>query len=146
MGEVYKALDTRLDRIVAIKVLPEQLATDPQFRDRFDREARAVAALTHAHICSLYDVGHQDAIHFLVMEHLGGQTLADRLHKGALSIEQALGYAVEIADALDAAHRAGIVHRDLKPGNIMLTKSGAKLLDFGLAKTTSAAVAAGLSM
>src|SRR2546426_8937737 len=134
MGEVYKARDTRLNRIVAIKVLPAQLATDSQFRDRFDLEAKAIAALTHPHICSLYDVGHQDATHFLVMEYLEGQTLAHRLNKGALPVDQALGYAIEIAGALDKAHRAGIVHRDLKPGNIMLTKSGAKLLDFGLAK------------
>src|SRR2546422_3172491 len=146
MGEVYKARDTRLNRIVAIKVLPAQLATDSQFRDRLDLEAKAIAALTHPHICSLYDVGHQDATHFLVMEYLEGQTLAHRLNKGALPVDQALGYAIEIADALDKAHRAGIVHRDLKPGNIMLTKSGAKLLDFGLAKSTPVGAAAALSM
>src|SRR3989442_12563700 len=153
MGEVYKARDTRLNRTVAIKVLSAQLAADPQFRDRFDHEAKAIAALTHAHICSLYDVGRQvpstgsgQAIDFLVMEYLEGQTLADRLHKGALSIDQVLGYAIEIADALDTAHRAGIVHRDLKPGNIMLTKAGATLLDFGLAKTTPLGSVAALSM
>jgi Tol biopolymer transport system component/predicted Ser/Thr protein kinase len=146
MGEVYKARDTRLDRAVAIKVLPAQLADDPQFRDRFDREARAISHLTHAHICTLYDVGHQDGTHYLVMEYLDGETLADRLAKGALSLDQALKIAVEIATALDSAHRAGIVHRDLKPGNIMLTRSGAKLLDFGLAKSTPVAVSSGLSM
>ena len=146
MGEVYKACDTRLDRIVAIKVLPDNLAADPEFRDRFDREAKAVAALTHPHICALYDVGHQDGTAYLVMEYLEGTTLAGRLDKGALSLDLALRYAIEIADALDAAHRAGIVHRDLKPGNIILTPNGAKLLDFGLAKATMPLIASGLSM
>src|SRR5215471_7846180 len=127
MGEVYKTRDTRLDRAVAIKVLPAQLADDPQFRDRFDREARAISHLTHAHICTLYDVGHQGGTHYLVMEYLDGETLAARLAKGALPLDQALKVAIEIATALDSAHRAGIVHRDLKPGNIMLTRSGAKL-------------------
>ena len=146
MGEVYKARDTRLDRTVAIKVLPDMLAGDPQFRERFDREARAISQLDHPHICALYDVGDQDGTAFLVMQFLDGETLADRLTKGALPIEQALRMAIEIASALDRAHRAGIVHRDLKPGNIMLTKAGAKLLDFGLAKTSSSLVAgAGLS-
>jgi len=134
MGEVYKALDPRLDRAVAIKVLPARVATDPDVRQRFEREAKAVAALNHPHICTLHDIGSQDGTDFLVMEYLEGGTLATRLERGALSLDQALGYAIEIADALDKAHRAGIVHRDLKPGNIMLTKSGAKLLDFGLAK------------
>jgi Tol biopolymer transport system component/predicted Ser/Thr protein kinase len=147
MGEVYRARDTRLDRIVAIKVLPSHVSSDPALRERFEREARTVAALNHPHICTLYDVGRQDEIDFLVMEYLEGETLAARLAKGAVPINVALRHAIEIADALDKAHRAGIVHRDLKPGNIMLTKSGAKLLDFGLAKTTPAVVAAsGLSV
>src|SRR5256886_9218571 len=147
MGEVYRALDTRLDRTVAIKILPAAVAGDPSLRERFDREARAVAALNHPHICALYDIGEEQGTSFLVMEHLDGQTLAERLAKGALPIDQALKYAIEIADALDKANRAGIVHRDLKPANIMLTKSGAKLLDFGLAKVTPSIVAAsGLSM
>jgi eukaryotic-like serine/threonine-protein kinase len=134
MGEVYRARDTRLDRIVAIKVLPDHLADKPDLRERFEREARTVASLNHPHICTLYDIGHQDGIDFLVMEYLEGQTLAERLKKGPLPIEQVLQYAIEISDALDKAHRKGITHRDLKPGNIMLTKSGTKLLDFGLAK------------
>jgi serine/threonine protein kinase/Tol biopolymer transport system component len=136
MGDVYKARDTRLNRIVAIKILPQALAKDSQFRKRFDREARAIAALTHPHICALYDIGQQDGTAYLVMEHLEGETLDDRLKNGALSVDQALRYAIEIAAALDAAHRAGIVHRDVKPGNVMLTTIGAKLLDFGLAKAT----------
>ena len=134
MGEVYKARDTRLDRTVAIKVLPEHVAADPDLKQRFEREARTVAALNHPHICTLHDIGSQDGIDFLVMEYLDGETLAQRLEKGALPLDQALQIAIEIADALDKAHRQGIVHRDLKPGNIMLTKAGAKLLDFGLAK------------
>src|SRR5215831_13391604 len=134
MGEVYRATDTRLDRIVAIKALPPHLSADSELRDRFEREARAVAALSHPHICTLYDVGHQDGIDFLVMEFLEGETLASRLGRGALPLSQALKFAVEITDALDRAHRRGIVHRDLKPGNVMLTRSGAKLLDFGLAR------------
>jgi Tol biopolymer transport system component/predicted Ser/Thr protein kinase len=134
MGEVYRAQDTRLDRAVALKVLPSHLAANPELRERFEREAKAISALSHPHICVLHDVGRQDGIDFLVMEYLEGETLADRLKKGALSLEQVLRHAVEIAEALDRAHRQGIVHRDLKPGNVMLTKSGAKLLDFGLAK------------
>ncbi|MBZ5659728.1 MAG: serine/threonine-protein kinase [Acidobacteriia bacterium] len=134
MGEVYKARDTRLDRIVAIKVLPTHLANRSELRERFEREARVVASLNHPHICTLYDIGQQDGIDFLVMEYLEGETLAQRLLKGQLPLEQVLQYAIEIADALDKAHRRGITHRDLKPGNIMLTKSGTKLLDFGLAK------------
>ena len=147
MGEVYKARDTRLDRTVAIKVLPAALAVDPDFRERFDREAPAISQLTHPHICTLYDVGEDHGTAFLVMELLGGETLADRLTKGALPIDEALTIAIQIADALDAAHRRGIVHRDLKPGNVMLTKGGAKLLDFGLAKAGGSAIAGGgLSM
>jgi len=142
MGEVYRARDTRLDRTVAIKVFPSHVSGDPALRERFEREARTVAALNHPHICTLYDVGRQDEIDFLVMEYLEGETLAARLAKGAMPIDVALRHAIEIADALDKAHRAGIVHRDVKPGNIILTKSGAKLLDFGLAKTTPAVVAA----
>jgi serine/threonine protein kinase len=134
MGEVYKARDTRLGREVAIKVLPSHLSKDPDIKQRFEREARAIAALSHPNICAIHDVGTQDGVEYLVMELLEGQTLADRLDKGALPADQALKFGVDIADALDRAHRAGIVHRDLKPGNIMLTKSGVKLLDFGLAK------------
>ena len=141
MGEVYKAKDTRLDRTVAIKVLPEHLSKDPALRERFEREARAVSSLNHPHICTLFDVGEDDGVHFLVMEYIEGETLADRLKKGALPLEQALRTAAQIADALDKAHRAGIVHRDLKPGNVMMTKPGIKLLDFGLAKTREDAVA-----
>ncbi len=134
MGEVYKARDTRLDRTVAIKVLPSEVAGDSDLRARFEREARAIAALDHPHICGIYDVGHVDGTHYLVMPHLEGQTLAARLEKGPLPLDQALKIATEIADALDKAHRQGIIHRDLKPANIMLTKAGSKLLDFGLAK------------
>ena len=134
MGEVYQATDARLDRTVALKVLPEHLADDPKRRERFEREARAVGSLNHPHICTLYDIGEEDGIHYLVMEYVEGETLARRLEKGPLKLDQALEYAIQIADALDKAHRQGVVHRDLKPGNIMLTKSGVKLLDFGLAK------------
>jgi Tol biopolymer transport system component/predicted Ser/Thr protein kinase len=134
MGEVYKALDTRLDRVVAIKILPDHLADRSELRERFEREARTVASLNHSHICTLYDIGRQDGTDYLVMEYLEGETLAQRLLKGPLPLDQVLRYAIEIADALDKAHRKGITHRDLKPGNIMLTKSGTKLLDFGLAK------------
>ena len=134
MGEVYKARDTRLDRIVAIKVLPAHLADRPELRERFEREAKTIASLNHPHICTLHDTGHQDEIVFLVMEYLEGETLAQRLLKGSLPIQQVLQYAIEIADALDKAHRKGITHRDLKPGNIMVTMTGTKLLDFGLAK------------
>jgi serine/threonine protein kinase/Tol biopolymer transport system component len=134
MGEVYKARDMRLDRTVALKVLPRDLAANPAARQRFEREARAVAALSHPHICPLFDIGRQNEIDYLVMEYVDGETLASRLARGKLPLEQALTYAIEIAEAVDAAHAAGIVHRDLKPGNVMLTKNGAKLLDFGLAK------------
>jgi Tol biopolymer transport system component/predicted Ser/Thr protein kinase len=134
MGEVYRARDTRLDRTVAVKILPSHLSNDPTLRQRFEQEAKAVSSLNHPHICALYDVGHQDGTEFLIMEYLEGETLARQLEKGALPLVQVLKYGVEIADALDKAHRQGIIHRDLKPGNIMITKSGAKLLDFGLAK------------
>jgi Tol biopolymer transport system component len=134
MGEVYRARDTRLDRTVALKVLPAHLAGDSDLRQRFEREARAVSSLNHPHICALFDVGRQDGTDFLVMEHLEGETLAERLARGPLPPEQVLRFGIEIADALDKAHRQGIVHRDLKPGNIMVTKGGTKLLDFGLAK------------
>ena len=133
MGEVYRARDTRLDRIVAIKVLPREVAADLERRQRFEIEARSIAALNHPNICTLHDVGHQDGVDFLVLEHLEGQTLAERIASGPIPIDDALQSGVAIADALDKAHRAGIVHRDLKPGNIMLTKNGVKLLDFGLA-------------
>ncbi len=137
MGEVYRARDTRLDRDVAIKVLPQHLSRSPEFKQRFEREAKSISQLTHPHICTLHDVGHHDGTDYLVMELLEGETLAQRLTKGALPIDQVLRHGIEIASALDAAHRKGVVHRDLKPGNIMLTKSGAKLLDFGLAKSTT---------
>ena len=143
MGEVYRARDTRLDRTVALKVLPPDLTNDPAARQRFEREARAVAALSHPHICPLYDIGQQDGTDFLVMEYLDGETLAARLARGKLPLDQALQYGIQIADALAAAHKAGIVHRDLKPGNVMLTKSGAKLLDFGLAKPREQALVSG---
>jgi eukaryotic-like serine/threonine-protein kinase len=134
MGEVYKARDTRLERTVAIKVLPAGRAASPEVRQRFEREAKTISQLSHPHICALYDVGREGEIEYLVIEYLEGETLAQRLEKGPLAQEQVLRYAVEIADALDRAHRQGIVHRDLKPGNVMLTQAGVKLLDFGLAK------------
>lgn len=134
MGEVYRARDTRLERTVAIKVLPAQFTSDPIQRQRFEREAKIVSSLNHAHICVLYDVGRQDGIDYLVMECLEGETLASRLEKGALPLAQALKFGVQMADALDRAHRSGVIHRDLKPSNIMITAGGAKLLDFGLAK------------
>jgi serine/threonine protein kinase len=134
MGEVYRARDTRLDRAVAIKVVRATLVPDAERRARFEREARAISSLNHPHICTVHDVGEQDGVVYLVMEYVDGQTLAERLEQGALPIDQALRYGIEIACALDQAHRAGIVHRDLKPQNVMLTKSGVKLLDFGLAK------------
>jgi serine/threonine protein kinase len=137
MGEVYRAKDTRLDRDVAIKILPTHLSANPELKQRFEREARAISSLNHPHICHLYDVGSQDGTDFLVMEFLDGETLADRLRKGALAFPELLKIGIEVAEALEIAHRAGIVHRDLKPGNIMLTKSGSKLMDFGLAKPAS---------
>src|SRR5688572_29732414 len=146
MGEVYKARDTRLDRLVAVKVLPDALAADPQFRARFDLEARAISQLAHPNICMLHDVGEQHGTSFLVMEYLEGETLADRIVRGPLPLADALPIAMQMAGALDRAHRGGIVHRDLKPGNVFLTKVGAKLLDFGLAKSSPAVVAGALSM
>lgn len=134
MGEVWRATDTRLDRSVAIKVLPEALAQDEQFRARFEREARTISSLNHPHICTLYDVGHENGAHFLVMELIEGESLADRIEKGPLPPDQVIRFGAEIAEALDRAHRQGVIHRDVKPGNVMLTKSGAKLLDFGLAR------------
>ena len=134
MGQVYRARDTRLERTVAVKVLSDQLSKSEEVRQRFEREAKTISQLSHPHICALYDVGREGETEYLVMELLEGETLSDRLAKGALPLEQTLRYGVEIADALDKAHRQGIVHRDLKPGNVMLTKSGVKLLDFGLAK------------
>ncbi len=147
MGEVYLARDTRLDRSVAVKILPSHLSKDPEAKQRFDREARTISSLNHPNICTLHDVGHQDGIDYLVMEHLEGQTLAERLSKGPLPIDQVLKYGAEICEGLERAHRSGVVHRDLKPGNIMLTKTGAKLMDFGLAKqaVASATAASGLN-
>src|SRR5467141_2930601 len=134
MGEVYRARDTRLERTVAIKILPAQFSSDPVRKQRFEREAKTISSLNHPHICTLHDIGHQDGIDYLVMECVEGETLAKRLEKGPLPLDQVLKFGAQIADALDKAHRSGIVHRDLKPGNIMLTPAGAKLLDFGLAK------------
>jgi serine/threonine protein kinase/Tol biopolymer transport system component len=134
MGEVYRARDTRLERIVAIKTLPAHLSADPTRKQRFEREAKTISGLNHPHICVLHDVGSQDGVDYLVMECVEGETLAKRLEKGALPLEQVLKVGMQIADALDKAHRSGVIHRDLKPGNIMLTPTGAKLLDFGLAK------------
>ena len=138
MGEVYKARDTRLNRAVAIKTLPEHFGDRPDLKQRFEREARTIASLNHPHICTIYDVGQHESVDYLVLEYIEGQTLAERLSKGPLPIAEALARAIEVADALDKAHRQGIVHRDVKPGNIMLTKSGAKLMDFGLAKLRAA--------
>src|SRR6266540_4097065 len=132
MGEVYRARDTRLDRNVAVKILPAEFARDAQLKSRFEREARTISQLSHPHICTLYDVGRHDDSQYLVMEYLDGETLADRLEKGPLPIAQVLVYGSQIAEALDVAHRRRIIHRDLKPSNVMLTKTGAKVLDFGL--------------
>jgi eukaryotic-like serine/threonine-protein kinase len=143
MGEVYKARDTRLDRTVAIKVLKPVAAPSADLRLRFEREAKAIAALNHPHICTLHDVGRDADTDFFVMEYCEGETLAQRLTKGPLPLDQVLHYGTEIAGALDKAHRAGIVHRDLKPGNIMITRNGVKLLDFGLAKLRQAGAATG---
>jgi len=134
MGEVYRALDTRLNRTVAIKVLASHLSSSPELKQRMEREARAISSLNHPHICQLYDVGSHDGADFLVMEFLEGETLADRLRRGAIPLAEIYKIAIAVAEALALAHRSGIVHRDLKPGNIMLTAAGAKLMDFGLAK------------
>lgn len=146
MGEVYRARDARLDRTVAIKILPAQFCSDPVHKQRFEREAKTISHLNHPHICVLYDVGHQDGIDYLVMECVEGETLAKRLEKGPLPLDQVLKLGAQIADALDKAHRSGVVHRDLKPGNIMLTPVGAKLLDFGLAKPAPMASQATLTV
>ena len=148
MGEVYRARDTRLDRTVAIKVLPGHLSDNSEAKERFDREARSISSLSHPNVCQLYDVGAQDGINYLVMEFLEGETLADRLRRGPLPLPQFCKIAIEICEGLEKAHRHGVVHRDLKPGNIMLTKSGAKLMDFGLAKPTlqAATSVSGLSV
>src|SRR5918993_586701 len=148
MGEVYRARDTRLDRTVALKILSPELAADAMFKSRFAREARTISSLNHPHICTLHDIGQEDGIDYLVMEHLEGLTLADRLRSGTagLKLAEALRIGIDVADALDTAHRHHIVHRDLKPGNIMLAPGGAKLLDFGLAKQPAVVGAAALSM
>ena len=136
MGEVYRAKDTRLGREVAVKVLPQHLSSNPETRARFEREAKTVSSLNHPHICTLHDVGREGDTDYLVMELVEGETLAQRLMKGQLPLQEVVKYGAQIADALDRAHRAGVMHRDLKPGNVMLTKSGAKLMDFGLARAT----------
>jgi Tol biopolymer transport system component len=145
MGEVWKGRDTRLQRDVAVKILPPGFASNEQFRARFDREAKTISSLNHPNICTLFDVGHEGDTHFLVMELIDGEPLADRLTKGPLPLDQVLKFGAQIADALDRAHKQGIVHRDLKPGNVILTKSGAKLLDFGLAHVSDAAPVKGLT-
>src|SRR5579859_2921887 len=142
MGEVYRARDTRLERTVAVKILPAHLSSDPVLKQRFEREAKSISSLNHPHICTLHDVGHQDGTDFLVMEYLEGETLAQRLSRGALPLPELVKISIDILDALEQAHRAGIVHRDLKPANVMLTKGGAKLLDFGLAKPGTSGTAA----
>ena len=148
MGEVYRARDTRLDRTVAVKILPAHLSSNSEAKQRFEREARAISSLNHPNICTLYDVGHQDGIDYLVMEFLEGQTLADRLVKGPLPLEQMLKCGIEICEGLEKAHKTGVVHRDLKPANVMLSKTGAKLMDFGLAKaaTVGATLSSSLTM
>jgi eukaryotic-like serine/threonine-protein kinase len=140
MGEVYRARDTRLNREVAIKVLPEHLSRNPELRERFEREARAISQLSHPHICVLYDIGKHENADYLVLEYLEGETLGTRVRRGPLPTDQVLKYGAQMAEALDKAHRHGVVHRDLKPDNVMLTKSGVKLLDFGLAKPVTGAV------
>src|SRR5271166_1054743 len=134
MGEVYRALDTRLDRTVAVKVLASHLSSSPELKQRMEREGRAISSLNHPHICQLYDIGSQNGTDYLVMEFLEGETLAERLRKGAMPLAEVFKVGIAVAEALAVAHRSGIVHRDLKPGNVMLTQSGAKLMDFGLAK------------
>src|SRR5437870_2788639 len=139
MGEVYRALDPRLGREVAIKVLPQHLSANVEVRARFEREAKTVSSLNHPHICTLFDVGREGDVDYLVMELVDGETLAQRLTRGALPVAEVLKIGAQIADALDRAHRAGVIHRDLKPGNVMLTRSGAKLMDFGLARAAGLA-------
>src|SRR5215831_608310 len=141
MGEVYRARDTRLERTVAIKILPAQFSSDPVRKQRFEREAKTISSLNHPHICVLYDVGNQDGVEYLVMECIEGETLAKRLEKGPVTLDQVLKFGAQISGALDKAHQNGVIHRDLKPGNIMLTTMGAKLLDFGLARPTVTAMA-----
>jgi serine/threonine protein kinase len=137
MGEVYRAKDTRLDRTVAVKILPAHLSDNPEAKQRFDREARAISSLNHPNICTLFDVGHQSGTDYLVMEYLEGEALADRLRRGPLRPDELFKYGIEICEGLEQAHRTGVVHRDLKPGNVMLTRAGAKLMDFGLAKAVA---------
>ena len=139
MGEVYRARDTRLERTVAIKILPAQFSSDPVRKQRFEREAKTISSLNHPHICVLYDVGNQDGVEYLVMECIEGETLANRLEKGPVTLDQVLKFGAQISGALDKAHQNGVIQRDLKPGNIMLTTMGAKLLDFGLARPTATA-------
>ncbi len=139
MGEVYRARDTRLDRTVAVKLLPPRVAQDPERRARFEREAKTISSLNHPHICTLFDVGEEAGSHFLVMELVEGESLAERLQRGPLPLDQVVKYGAQVADALECAHKQGIVHRDLKPGNVMLTRTGAKLLDFGLARSSAEA-------
>src|SRR5579863_5117906 len=138
MGEVYRARDTRLDRTVAIKILPVHLSSNLESKARFEREERAISSLNHPYICHLYDIGSQGGTDYLVMEYLEGETLAQRQRKGPIPLRQALQFGMQIADALATAHRAGILHRDLKPANVMVTSTGAKLMDFGLAKAVPA--------
>src|SRR5689334_10883317 len=145
MGEVYRARDTRLGRDVAIKVLPQHLSEQPEIRSRFEREARTVSSLNHPNICTLFDVGREGDTDYLVMELIDGETLAQRLSRGALPAAELLRLGVQIADALDRAHRAGVIHRDLKPANVMITRAGAKLMDFGLSRASAAGGGAGLS-
>src|SRR5262245_29191589 len=145
MGEVYRGHDTRLGRTVAIKILPSQFSADAVRKQRFEREAKTISQLNHPHICTLYDVGSQDGIEYLVMECVEGETLAKRLEKGPLPLEQVLKYGAQIADALDTAHRHGVIHRDFKPANIIVAKAGAKLLDFGLAKMHAAEAAVAIT-
>lgn len=146
MGEVYRARDTRLERDVAIKVLPAHFSNDAKFRERFEREARSISSLNHPNICILYDVGRQDSVDYLVLEYMEGESLAQKLDRGALPIEQVIAYGIQIADALERAHRQGVIHRDLKPANVMVTKNGVKLLDFGLAKPMAGASVAAAAL
>src|ERR1700730_1016910 len=145
MGEVYRATDTRLDRTVAIKVLASHLSSSPELKQRMEREARAISSLNHPHICQLYDIGSQAGTDYLVMEFLEGESLAEKLRKGALPLAEVYKIGIAVAEALAVAHRCGIVHRDLKPGNIMLTSGGAKLMDFGLAKPLGMQAASSMS-